>query len=102
LTPPAGASDGADFGGLAPESVALYRACARELASGLKTLPDKPEETVETTLAALWHAAAGRPLSVRRASDAELPVLDDDGVARLRALLLLRIEGTPLAHLTGR
>lgn len=102
MTPPPGVTDGACLGDLSPEAVALYRACARELASGLKTLPDKPEETVATALAALWHAAAGRPLSVRRASVAELPVLDAEGVARLRALLRLRIEGTPLAHLTGR
>jgi len=98
----AGASDGANFGGLTPEGVALYRACERELASGLKTLADKPEETVGTTLAALWHASAGRPLSVQRARHAALPVLDDRGAARLRALLLQRMGGTPLAHLTGR
>ncbi len=98
----AGASEGANFVDPTPDTVALYRACQIELASGLKTLADKPEETVGTTLAALWHAAAGRPLSVQRARCEALPALDADGAARLRALLSRRMQGAPLAHLTGR
>jgi len=65
-------------------------------------LPDQPEETVASTLAALWHAATGRPLSVQRAPQVALPALDAEGVLRLRALLRGRLEGTPLAYLTGR
>ena len=68
----------------------------------MQTLPDKPEETVASTLAALWHAAAGRPLSVQRALQEALPDLDAAGIARLRALMRQRIEGTPLAYLSGR
>lgn len=93
---------GADREGLASVAAALRRTCERELAASLQTLPDKPEETVASTLAALWHAAAGRPLSVQRASGEALPDLDATGVDRLHSLVRRRIEGTPLAYLTGR
>lgn len=87
---------------LASAAAALRRSCESELAAGLQTLPDKPEETAASTLAALWHAAAGWPLSVQRAPLEALPDLDAAGLARLRSLMRRRIEGTPLAYLTGR
>ena len=93
---------GSDREGLAAATAALRRSCESELAVGLQTLPDKPEETVASTLAALWHAAAGRPLSAQRASLEALPDLNAAGVARLRSLMRRRIEGAPLAYLTGR
>lgn len=99
----AAGTDGAvDLGALSPGALALFRARVAELSRALTTLPDKPEETAEGTLAALWHAAAGQPLSVRRATGTALPELDAAGIARLIGLLALRIAGTPLAHLTGR
>jgi release factor glutamine methyltransferase len=82
--------------------VALYRECEGELAAGLTTLPDQPAETLATTLAALWHTAAGEPKSVQLAAQVALPSLDADAILRLRALLRRRLTGTPLAHLTGR
>lgn len=68
----------------------------------LPAQPDLPEETAHTTLCALWHAAAGRPLSASAASETSLPALDDEGLRRLRQLASQRLAGTPLAHLTGR
>jgi release factor glutamine methyltransferase len=65
-------------------------------------LPDKPEETPEGLLAALWSTACGNPLSVDRAAGATLPPLDDAGQARLRELIDRRKDGVPLAHLTQR
>ena len=65
-------------------------------------LPDKPEETPEGLLAALWSTACGTPLSVDRASTAPLPALDETSHARLRELLERRRNGVPLAHLTER
>lgn len=65
-------------------------------------LPDKPEETPEGLLAALWSTACGNPLSVDRASQATLPALNDAAAARLRELLEKRRNGVPLAHLTER
>lgn len=68
----------------------------------LAILPDKPEETATSTLRALWRAAAGAPLSVEAAETADLAALDAGGMAALDALIARRLEGVPLAHLTGR
>ena len=84
------------------DCVALHAECARELAQGLRTLPDKPDEDARSTLHALWHAAAGQPLAARRAVKASLPNLDLAGRDRLRGLVGARLGGTPLAHLLGR
>src|SRR3954470_21339595 len=69
-------------------------------------LPDKPEETPEGLLAALWNTACGKPISVdravSRAGAAPLPALDEASHARLRDLLERRRNGVPLAHLTER
>jgi release factor glutamine methyltransferase len=84
-----------------PYSSTLYTQCARELAEGLRTLPDKPDEGPEATLHALWRAAAGSPVPVRRALERDLPQLDHEGAEKLRALVRARLDGTPLAHLVG-
>lgn len=65
-------------------------------------LPDKPEETPEGLLAALWSTACGKPLSVDRASPDTLPALDEAASERLRELIEKRRSGVPLAHLTER
>src|ERR1700687_3556499 len=65
-------------------------------------LPDKPEETPERLLCALWSTACGAPVSVDRAPQGSLPALDTDGLERLRELLERREAGVPLAHLTER
>jgi release factor glutamine methyltransferase len=85
-----------------PGAEALYRDCHRQVEAGVRALPDKPEETVEATVAALWHAAALRPLSAEAALAQELPPLPAGGAERLAELLGRRLSGTPLAHLTGR
>lgn len=79
-----------------------HRAWHARLAGGLARLPDKPEETVEATLAALWLAAAGEPRSCVAAASAPLPELDAEAARRLESLVERRLAGTPLAHLTGR
>src|SRR5882762_8306344 len=65
-------------------------------------LPDKPEETPERLLCALWSTACGAPVSVDRAPQGSLPALDTDGLERLRELLERKKAGVPLAHLTER
>lgn len=65
-------------------------------------LPDKPEETPEGLLCALWSTACGAPVSVDRAQPAQLPVLDSAAYERLRSLLERKRAGVPLAHLTER
>lgn len=80
----------------------LYTELLQRLITDLTTLPDKPEETPATTLRALWHTAAGMPTSAELAADSDLPPLDVKGAATLRALMQRRIDGIPLAHITGR
>jgi release factor glutamine methyltransferase len=65
-------------------------------------LPDKPEETPEGVVCALWATACGEPVSVDRAVDAPLPALDMESRERLRELIERRKAGVPLAHLTER
>jgi release factor glutamine methyltransferase len=65
-------------------------------------LPDKPEETDERLLCALWRTAWGAPVSVDRAVRDGLPALDAAASGRLRELLELKKSGVPLAHLTQR
>ncbi len=77
-------------------------ALTARLAEAVNFLPDKPEETPESTLRALWLTAAGQPASAERAMELELPELDADQTATLETLIAQRIEGVPLAHLTGR
>jgi release factor glutamine methyltransferase len=73
-----------------------------ELTITLRTLPDKPEETSDSTLRALWHTAAGQPTSADRAVTEDLPELDAKAECALKNLLQRRLAGEPLAHLTGR
>lgn len=79
-----------------------YQSRLQRLQDGWQAATDKPGETAHNTLRALWSTAAGVPLSATAASGVDLPHLDDDGHARLDALLDQRLSGTPLAHLTGR
>lgn len=81
---------------------ALYRDCRAQVEAGVRALPDKPEETPEATVAALWHAAAGHPLSAEAALATALPALPAEGAARLTEFVRRRLSGTPLSHLTGR
>lgn len=85
-----------------PTQAGLFRELLAEVVEKLSALPDKPEETPENTLRALWQTAAGMPMSAERAAETALPVLDEPALVRLRALLAQRFAGTPLAHLTGR
>src|SRR5580692_2988804 len=56
-----------------------YRRLLDRLVIGLKLLPDKPEESPDSTLRALWHTAAGDPRSAVAALHDELPELRADG-----------------------
>jgi release factor glutamine methyltransferase len=79
-----------------------YRELRERLDGKLQFLPDKPEETVDSTLHALWMSAAGRPMSAEAAVDATLPDLDARARALLESLIEQRLAGIPLAHITGR
>ena len=72
------------------------------LADSLEFLPDKPEETADSTARALWLKAADVPVSARRASTMTLPPLASHQAAELDRLVSQRLAGVPLAHLTSR
>ena len=79
-----------------------YEDLLQEVRCFWTALPDKPEETPEGVLCALWATACGEPVSVDRAVGAPLPALDKQSYERLRELIERRKSGVPLAHLTGR
>jgi release factor glutamine methyltransferase len=79
-----------------------YERCLAQLTAAWVGLPDKPEESPEATLRALWLAAGGDPCSAELAVRRGLPLLDAAGTETLEALVRRRLSGVPLAHLTGR
>lgn len=79
-----------------------YEQLLAEVKASWSPLGDKPEETAEGMLNALWLTAAGMPTSVESAKGKTLPELNAESRARLRELLEKRVSGVPLAHLTER
>ena len=80
----------------------LYTELLGRLSAGLALSPDLPDETVETTLRALWHTAVGKPCSAARALRTDLPELRDEQVGALRNAVDNRLAGIPLMQITGR
>lgn len=52
-----------------------YARVMEDLSTTLHFLSDKPEETPESTLRALWLKAAGTPVSAKKAMQTPLPQL---------------------------
>jgi release factor glutamine methyltransferase len=84
-----------------PISDVLWRQALHSLSVSWSGLPDKPEETPQSTLRALWFAASGDPRSVEGARHS-LPPLSASAEKHLHDLVMARVAGVPLAHLTGR
>jgi len=82
--------------------MALFDELLAHIGGSIERLPDKPEEDPESTLRALWFAAAGRPCSAERASEGALPSLGPQGEDALRALVAQRLSGVPLCYVTRR
>ncbi len=80
----------------------LFRQLASELHTRLEPLPDKPEETAENSLLALWAYASGSPVAAGAASRVQPQDLSAAQRERLLAAIEERLCGTPLAHITGR
>ena len=80
----------------------LYGVFLDRLTASWVAQPDKPEETPESTMKALCFFAAGIPVSVQKASQEQIPELDERSRMRLRPLIEQRLAGVPLAHITGR
>ena len=84
------------------EAATTFKDLLREVQGFWTPLPDKPEESAEGLLCALWSTASGFPVSIDRAAQAFLEPLDAAGLARLRDLIERKRAGVPLAHLTER
>jgi release factor glutamine methyltransferase len=80
----------------------LYLELQSRLRSDLAAQPDKPDESPDATLDALWLCALGYPCSARLAPAVELSDLSPDQTVNLRRLVECRLGGMPLAHLTER
>jgi release factor glutamine methyltransferase len=80
----------------------LYQSLKKEFEQNLSILEDKPEETVESTIKALWNKAFGISVSAEKSLQLPLPEISELQQTTLLQLAQKRIEGTPLAHLTGR
>jgi release factor glutamine methyltransferase len=81
---------------------ARFEAAVHRLSADWTPLEDKPEETLERTVRALWLTAAGEPHAVRDVADISLPPLDERGSTLFESLVARRSTGEPLAYLTGR
>jgi release factor glutamine methyltransferase len=80
----------------------LFNKISNDLKDKIHFLEDKPEETVETTLRALWLTASGLPVSAENSVNVSIPELTDQQVNLLYQLIDLRLNNTPLAHITNR
>ena len=82
-------------------SETLFNSSLKKLETNLKTLSDKPEDTNESTLRAIWLVASGQPVASQKVFDIELPDLDESQENILNEMIEKRLEGIPLAHITG-
>ena len=80
----------------------LFQELLAELRGRFEPQHDKPDETPESILRALWFHAAGEPMSIRRINGSPLPPIGERSAALLKELVGRKLEGVPLAHLTGR
>ena len=80
----------------------LYQEIKRNFERNLSILDDKPEETIDSTIKALWMKAYGISVSAEKATHLSLPNLSDSQKMTLLQLIEKRMNGIPLAHLTER
>lgn len=70
---------------------------------GKLTFPDdKVDETIDSTIKALWFAAIGLQISSEEALKLPLPELNRQQTRTFYRLLGQRLNNKPLAHITGR
>jgi release factor glutamine methyltransferase len=80
----------------------LFNELKKSLENKFNFLDDKPEETLDSSLRALWFVASGNPISVLSAIEHPLPELAFSQIELLNLLIKKRLNNTPLAHITGR
>lgn len=80
----------------------LYNKIRLQFERNLYILEDKPEETIESTIKALWYKAQGNAISAKKVTNLPLVELSDHQKTILNQLVEKRLNGEPLAHITGR
>lgn len=80
----------------------LYNKIRLQFERNLYILEDKPEETIESTIKALWYKAQGNAISAEKVTSLPLVELSDHQKTILNQLVEKRLKGEPLAHITGR
>lgn len=80
----------------------LYQELFSQLDAADIFSPDFPAENAETTLNMLWRHVQGSPCSPVQACSIELSPLPENKVSEIRSLVEKRIQGVPLAYLTGK
>ena len=80
----------------------IYAELLQKLSENWNTLDDKPDESPELTLRALWFFASGEPRTIIRVRDEKLPQLQESQLALLEELVNKRTAGFPLAYLIGK
>jgi len=80
----------------------IYHKLRNILENRLNFQDDKPEETIDSSLKALWFKASGIPKSAEHAIELPLPELSEQQVDLLKKLVEKRLNGVPLAYITGR
>ena len=81
---------------------AAFQMLLQQFRPSLVLPPDQPDETADSTLRALWQAAAGAPCSAKQAAVRDLPLLDAGQRSVLERLIAQRLAGAPLMQITGR
>ena len=84
------------------QNTILFQSLLDEIKPSLILPPDQPDETIESTLKALWHTASGNPCSAKLATSISLVDLTEEQTHLLRELVSRRLGGTPLMQITGR
>jgi len=82
--------------------VERFNRIREDLENKIHLLKDKPEETIDTTLKALWFASSGFPVSAERALELSLPELTEMQEKKLHQLIEQRLTHIPLAYITNR
>lgn len=80
----------------------LYQQLKAELEEHISFRVDKPEETADSTLKALWQKAQGNSMSAEEAVKHELQDLNKDEEKKLKEYFSQRISGKPLSYILER
>ena len=80
----------------------LFEKIKSEISDQISFLEDKPEETIDSTIKALWLKAAGISKSSEEAAKSHLLDLSEDQIMALDKLIEQRLDNVPLAYITGR